>query len=201
MKPNRIRRHKRIGQLLFFIPVIAITLFFVFGLLSTVYAPRDGIVVVEAVSSGRYAPSVPLQVSVTMGGKSGETPFNVTLPAGTYTVVYGSKQWFFTPDARSVDLVGGTTAYAIGTYRPIVTSIGITQGGFNSTAVKALHGITPVVWINLGTRVVELQIQGVGIFRIQPSSNFTHVFQPQGVFDFFLVNSSATNSNGYVESA
>ena len=199
MKPGRARTSSKAGRLLFFIPIAALAFLVVFGLLGA-SSTRDGTLVVEAVSSGRYAPPVPLHVSATVDGKSAGTPFNVTLPAGKYTVVYNSTRWFNTPDARPVVLAGGATGYAIGTYLPVVMSIGITQGGFNSTAVTALHSITPVVWVNLGAKAVELQIEGVGTVRIPPSLNFTHVFQSQGSFGFFLVNSSAANSNGYVKS-
>jgi len=193
-------KSRRLGTLLFVLPVVAIAAVVVVGLVGPPTVSQSGTLIVEAISSQRYAPSVSLQLSATVVSKTATTPFNLTLPAGVYTVTYASSPWFVAPPPKSVLLTGGQTEYAIGTYTPLPKAIAIGEQGFNSTLVKALHGVTPVVWVNLGPKVVEVEIEGFGIVRIQPSLNFTHVFQPQGNFIFFLVNSAALQTNGYVQS-
>jgi hypothetical protein len=138
----------------------------VIGLVSN-EASTTGVLVVEALSSGKYSPAVPLQVSATVGTVTHLTPFNITVGAGERTVVFGTLSWYLTPAPRSVVVVGGKTAYAVGIYLPIVRVITFNRDGFNSTAVTALHGVTPVIAPN--ARVY-----------LQPSQNYTMVFKSAG---------------------
>ena len=90
---------------------------------------------------------------------------------------------------------GGKAQYAIGFYSPVIKAIKTTEGGFNATAVTALHGVTPVIWVNMGTSVVTLQISGFNAFTLYPSQNFTYVFPGSGTFHYDIFN---TNYNGSV---
>ena len=193
MKSGRARRFSKAGHLLFFAPIAAIAFLVVFGLLGAA-STRDGTLVVEAVSSGRYAPSVPLHISATVEGKSADTPFNATLPQGYYTVTFGSAAWYLTPPPRSVSLRGGGTAYAVGTFDPVLKIVEITQTGFNSTSVSALHGVTPVVWINKGGSGVTLEIAPDTRIYLQPSQNYTTVFQAAGTYGFSVFNTDFVGS-------
>jgi hypothetical protein len=139
-----------------------------------------------------------MNVAVTVGSAQGTTPFNLSLSPGQYTVVYGAVSWFRTPPPRSVAVLGGVTAFALGTYTPIIKTVAITASGFNSTSVSALHGVTPVVWLNHGGSVAVLEIQNVGRFEIAPSQNTTMVFTSKGTFSFTVFG---TNFEGYVLSS
>ena len=194
---SRVRRSKRLGRLAFFLPVVALIVLIIFGLVSYV-STQSGTLIVEAVSSGRYAPSIQLHAPVTIGASTGTTPANFTLAAGYYTVDYGVLAWYVTPSPRDVSLSGGKTQYAVGYYSPVLRVIGITGGGFNLTAATALHGVTPVIWVNLGGSVVTLDIGHLNRFSLYPSQNFTYVFPSSGTFHFDVFN---TNFNGSIQVA
>jgi hypothetical protein len=184
---KRTRKSGRFGTLLFLAPTAAIMLIVLIGLVSN-EASTTGVLVVEALSSGKYSPAVPLQVSATVGTVTHLTPFNITVGAGEQTVVFGTLSWYLAPAPKSVVVVGGKTAYAVGIYFPIVRVITFNRDGFNSTAVTALHGVTPVVWINDGTVGVTLVITPNTRVYLQPSQNYTMVFKSAGTYGFSIFN-------------
>ena len=153
-------------------------------------APQSGTLAVEAVSSGRYYSPVQLAVTARVGQTSQTTPFNLTLSQGEYTVTYGNLSWYITPPPRSVDLIGGKLAYALGTYVPVVVAISLTQNGFNTTSVTTKHGVTPVVWVNIGNTPEILLLGSVGRISLDPSQNYTHVFASQGTYDYSILGTS-----------
>jgi hypothetical protein len=184
---------KTIGRILFFIPVIAVLALVVFAVV-TVLSSQSGTLVVEAVSSGRYSPSMQMHVEVTVGSSTQITPFNFTLSQAEYTVIYGSVYWYVTPPTRSLFVSNGKTTYAIATYIPVARAITITDAGFNSTSVTAMHGITPVVWINRGSSVVVLEVNSVGRIPLNPLQNYTTVFPNSGTFNFDIFNTGFTGT-------
>lgn len=193
---RRTKSSKRLGKLLFFIPVMAISVLVVLGLVSSITS-GSGTLVINAVSSGRYSPSVQLRVSATVGAVTQTTPFNLSLSQGEYVVVYGPKEWYATPPSRSVFLPNGRTEYAIAAYSPILRAIAITPNGFNSTSVTAMHGVTPVVWINQGNSVAVLEINNIRSVALNPSQNYTMVFSSAGTYGFAIFD---TNYTGLVQS-
>jgi len=180
----------------FFIPVIAIVIIVAFALYSTV-STQSGTLVVEARTSGRYSPSVQLRVPATVGTTTELTPYNLSLGRGTYTVSWAAQDWYHSPPPRSILVVGGKVQYALGLYDPVLRVISVTPEGFNSTAISALHGVTPVVWVNRGSGYAVLLIDTLGNIVLQPSENFTYIFPSTGSFHFELFN---TNYGGYVRS-
>lgn len=192
-KPTR--RSRRTGTVLFFIPILIVVALMVIGIVSYI-SNESGTLVVEAISSPRYSASVQLHVAVTVGSSSETTPFNLSLGHGTYTVSYGPKAWYITPNSKTLGVPGGRTLYAIGTYLPIIKVISISQGGLNVTSVPALHGVTPVVWVNNEGSAVLLQVDTFPGVYIQPSQNRTLVFPSQGRFDFQVFGSTFA---GYVQ--
>jgi hypothetical protein len=184
------------GRLLFFIPVIAVLVLVAFALVSVLFS-ASGTLVVEAMSSGRYSPSVQLHVVVSVGSSTGTTPFNFTLPQAEYTVVYGPINWYVTPPSRSLFVPNGKTTYANALYVPITRAITVTNGGFNSTFVTAMHGVTPVVWMNRGDAVVVVEVDTMGRIPLNPSQNYTTVFPYSGTFNFDILG---TNFAGAVRS-
>ena len=192
---NRKRGSRRVGRVIFFIPVIAVIVLVAFGLL-TYISDQSGTLVVETFSSGRYSPSYTLHPTVTVGSVIRTSPFNVSLSPGTYTVTYGSVQWYVTPSPRSVTLAGGGTQFANAFYDPVVRHLAITSGGFDTRLVTALHEVTPVSWVNEGSDTVVLDIRGINQVTIFPSRNFTMVFSSPGIFTFEIPN---TDYNGTVQ--
>jgi hypothetical protein len=181
------------GKFLFFIPVIAIIVIVVVGLIS-ITPSQAGTLVVQAMTSNRYSQSFALHVSATVGTSTETTPFNVTLVQGEYTVTYGPVEGYHTPMSRSVFLTGGKTEYAVAVYSPVVRSISMSGNGFNATTVTVLHGITPVVWINTGSNVVVLELQGFGRTSIGPSQNYTAIIASKGTLTFDIFNTGFTGT-------
>jgi hypothetical protein len=186
---KRRKDSKALGRALFAIPVVVVVGLVVFGLASAI-STQSGTLTVEAVSSGRYSPSVQLKVQVTVGNTTRTTPYNFSLPQGQYNVVFGNEDWYDAPPVHSVSLIGGKTAYVIGTYTPVVKAIQVTSSGFNATTVTAKHGVTPVVWVNEGSAVEVLVVTGIGRIPLEPSQNYTQVFASRGTVEFSILNTS-----------
>jgi plastocyanin len=193
---KRGKKHSRLGGLVFFIPTVIILGIVAFGVFSYI-STRSGTLEVEAMSSARYEPSVQLHPLVTVNGMSTKSPFNVTLPEGEYTVVFGNMSWYTTPASRSVVVSGGETQFAVGVYDPVVRVISMSSVGFNSTSVTAEHGLTPVIWVNVGENAFTLNIQGLARISLNPGENYTTIFSTQGTFSYSILNSGY---NGTVQS-
>jgi hypothetical protein len=162
-------------------------------LISVFTTQTKGTIVVEANVSGSGHQS--LHVSASVGNQRGTTPFNVTVSQGVYKVTFSSVPWYRTPAPREVTLPGGGTMFAVGTYRPRSVVVAMTSSGFNSTRVTALHGVTPVVWVNLSGATVSLTGKGgVGI-PIPNGGNFTIVFPNPGTYPY---SDNLTTTTGMV---
>jgi hypothetical protein len=190
-KPSR-----RFGRLIFFVPTLLVIAIVAFGIANFI-SVQNSTLIVEASSSGQYSPSLQLHPQVTVGSTTKVSPFNITLPQGTYTVVFGEVTWYVTPTPRTVVLSGGKTEFADAVYDPVVREIAITSSGFNATSLTALHGVTPVVWVNLSEDVVVLNIKNLDSVSLSPGQNFTRIFSTTGTFDFSLLN---TGFSGTIES-
>lgn len=197
MAKKQSRRSKTFGKLAFFIPVVAIALVVIFGVLNAA-TTQSGVLIVEAYSSARYSPRVGLTPQVQVGSQTMTAPFNLTLTGGTYQVTFGAVSWYTAPGSRSVTIVGGRTAYAVGVYSPVVRVISIGSHGFNSTSVTAMHDVTPVVWVNNNSTFAVLDVSSVGHVVLEPSQNYTVVFSSAGAFGYDIPN---TAFNGTVSAA
>lgn len=193
---SRKNAPSRTGRIVFFIPVLIMLVIVAFGIISFI-STQSGTLVVEAMSSGRYSPTIQLHPSVSVSNKTMQSPFNLTLPHGQYTVVFGPLSWYLTPAARTVVVSGGKTQFAVAVYAPVVRVISISSAGFNSTAVTAEHGLTPVVWVNVGVELYTLNIQGLARVSLNPGENYTAIFSSQGTFGYSVLNSGY---NGTVRS-
>jgi hypothetical protein len=189
----RKKNSKRIGRLLFFIPVIAVLALVILGLISVVLN-QDGILVVATYTSDKYYSEIPLHVPVTVAGRVVTSPFNLTLLQGSYSVVYPSVKWFVTPQAKTVGLSAGKTIYAIGVYVPVVMVVSISVNGFNASSIKAMHQITPVTWVNDQSTSVVLDVSSIGRVSLHPSQNFTTVFASSGTYGFDVFNTNFSGS-------
>ena len=185
------RKDNRLGRLVFFIPLVVIVSFVVYGFFQLT-AP--GTLKVEAIAHDQYvytgAGGKSIQVSVTVEGssggntQSGTTPASFSLSSGTYTVTYGPIEWYTTPADKTVAVPNGKTVYADAVYDVIPSVISIAHSGFNSTEVSALHGVTPVIWVNTSGSDVVLNIQSIGNVALASGQNFTKVFQSVGSLSF-----------------
>jgi hypothetical protein len=184
---ERKKARKRYGRIVFFIPTLVVLAVAAFGIISFI-SIQTGTIVVEAMSSGRYTTSVQLHPYVSVGGKTEQSPFNLTLPQGQYTVEFGQLSWYLTPGTRSVVVSGGKTQFAVAVYDPVVRVISISSAGFNSTSTTAEHGLTPVIWVNLSKEVFTLSIQGLAKIPLNPGENYTAVFPSQGTFSYSIPN-------------
>jgi len=187
MLSGRPPRKDRFGRFLFFIPVVIILAVVAFALWSTL-AQTNGLLVVRAQESDTA--STPLHATAAVDGMTLTTPFNLSLSKGSYEVNFQTLAWYTPPPPRTVALQAGGTAYAVGVYTPIVRRIAISGTAFNETSTTALHGVTPVVWINEGPPLV-LDIQGLNPVSLQTGQNYTHIFQAGGTFTFSVYDSSS----------
>jgi hypothetical protein len=179
------RKRGRFGTLLFVLPIAIVILIVAYQFISETYF-NSGTLVVEAQSSGRYYQSVGLNVSVNVDTRGGTTPLTLSLTQGTYTVAFPSVQWYSTPLPRTVSVLAGKTAYALGVYDPVVKIVSIEGGQFNSTTISVKHGVTPFVLINKMSDFAVVQGAPSGTIIIQSAKNFTYVFQNAGTYALTL---------------
>lgn len=183
-----MKRHtakRRLGILLFLVPLMIIGTVIAYQLVQGIYS-QTGTLIVRAQSSARYYRSAGLNVSATVGVASGVTPFELELTQGTYKVKFSEQKWYHTPPERLVNVPNGKSSYIVGVYDPIVDEVLIGNSKFNSTELTAMHGVTPVVWINEMSESVVIDSSLTGRVSIAPSQNFTYIFQKVGVFTFSL---------------
>lgn len=190
---NRSGRRRRAhhANFVFWIPVIVVIVLTVVAL-ATQVSNQNGTIAIRALTSGRYSAQVSLRAPYAVGTTTGFTPSNLTMARGAYTIVFGGVAWFKTPPADNIFLPGGKTYYATGFYDPILKVFEITNEGINATSVTALHGVTPVIWLNHSTADVILEFQDGSRADIHPSQNFTRVFISPGVFSFSSLSGSFT---------
>lgn len=115
----------------------------------------------------------------------------LSLTQGTYTVVFSSVKWYSTPLPRTVSVLAGKTAYALGVYDPIVKGVSIEGSRFNATTTSVKHGVTPFVLINKMSSFAVVQGGPTGTIIIQSAKNFTYVFQNAGTYTLTLSGTSA----------
>jgi hypothetical protein len=184
------KKRGRFGTFLFALPIIFFAVVIAYQLISETYF-NSGSLTVAAQSSGKYYQAVPLNVTASVGKQTGTTPFTISLTQGSYTVNFLPIQWYSTPASRFVSVVAGRNSYALGVYDPIVRGVSIESNQFNVTSISAKHGVTPIVWTNGMSSYAVIQGGPSGNIIIQPSQNYTFVFQSAGTYTFNLFDSRA----------
>jgi hypothetical protein len=185
---SRAKSSRRTGRIIFFIPIVVVLAIVLLAFVSFLTV-QSGTLEVMAQSSGRYSPSVSLHPYVSIGSTTQVAPFNLSLAQSQYTVVFGPLSWYKTPAPKTLVLSLGKTEFAVGVYSPIMRGIAVSQNGFNSSSVTALHGVTPIVWINVGTLPVSIEVSNGGRVLLNPSQNYTAIFSSTGTFSFDIPNS------------
>ena len=185
MKKSKSRHNPWITKLFFILPVLIIVILVVYAYVN-LNAP--GTLMIRAQTSG----DVQLKVTALVNGMSGQTPWTLTLGQGTYAVTFPTIQWYYPPPSRDVTLESGQTEYAVTVYQPIAKVIAVTSSGFNSTTVTALHGTTPVVWVNLGSSPAVFSGPLLGQTIIQAGQNDTYTFSAAGTYTYMALDSNRT---------
>ena len=184
------RRNRPVGNLLFWIPVVFVVLIVVYALISAATIP-NGTLIVDAKSSTRYYPEVPLNVSVTVGKETGITPYRLSVSQGTYTVVFSQMRWYQTPATRIVNVAAGQSSYIVGIYNPSVVAVSVNATRFNQTAVEVMHGVTPLAFVDHSAGDARIQSSLTGLRIFSSGQNFTYVFQKPGSYSFSIPSSGA----------
>ncbi len=179
-------------MLLFLIPIILIAAVVSYAIIEA-GGSQNGKLIVEAQSSSRYYSPRSLNVDARVNGLTGTTPFNLTLAQGTYTVTFLGQRWYNAPPAKTVNVTAGKSSFVVGTYSPIVDFVSVAGGEFNASATAAMHGVTPVVWVNPTTEYVVIQSTPTGTVAIPPMGNYTFVFQHAGTYGISLPLTSSPN--------
>lgn len=189
------RTQRRLGNLLFFLPIIVIGSLIVYAFIE-ISAP--GKMEVTALGHDPYVSSLAVRqgTSITASfyvqdstGKnisSGSTPAILSLGSGTYTVTFIPQKWYTTPTDETLQVSSSTTVYSVGVYQVIPLGISVTPGGFNSTKVTALQGVTPVIWINTSGSLVLLHLESIGTVPLDAGQNYTMIFQQIGPVSYSL---------------
>ena len=180
------RKGSRLGTLLFLIPILLVVALVAYAIIGTT-SFKNGTLIVKAQTSTRYYATEFLNVSVSVAGRPGVTPFTLSLSPGTYTVSFPAQRWFTSPQSKTVTVTPGGTAYAVGVYDPIPVSVSVGQSKFNTTSVTVLHKVTPLVWINPSSDYEVITSSLTGRMIIPPMQNDTFVFQYRGTFAFSFV--------------
>jgi hypothetical protein len=175
----------RLGKLFFIIPIVIIGSLVVYAFVE-LNAPGTVIVTAETTAG------VELHVEATIDGKTGQTPWTLSLPQGNYIVNYTSVQWYYPPVSRDVGLLPGNTVYAAVAYSPIQRIIQVTPLGFNETTVTALHGVTPVNFTNPSSSTVSLEGSLISRLVIAPGQTYGYIFPSAGTYEFAVANTNET---------
>jgi hypothetical protein len=184
------KRGDRYGTLVFLIPVVLIVALVAYAVFDATLS-QDGTLVVRAQTSAKFYPAEYLNVTVSVAGRSGTTPFTVSLPQGTYTVTFPSQRWFDTPASRTINVTARGDSFAVGIYDPIPVTVSVNQTKFNTTAISVLHKVTPVIWVNPTNDYSVISSSLTGPIVIAPMQNYTYVFQESGTYSFSITGSAS----------
>jgi len=189
---RKSRYNSTVGKLVFILPVIVII---VIGVYAFVSLNSPGTLIVEAqdASCVQLQENCPqLQVTATVNGAAHTTPTTLSLVQGSYTVDFGTMQFYYTPASSNVSVSPGHTTYAVGSYQPITKFIEVSGTGFNVTSVTVLHGVTPVVWANPTGSTVSFTGSPFSQVTLVPGDSYTYTFATPGNYQFFINSANAT---------
>ncbi len=164
---RKSRYDSRLGKLLFLVPAIIIIVLVVYAF---VQLNTPGTLRVRAEDEDQ----APLKVPFTVNGNSLNTPANLSLAQGSYVVSFDTIPWYYPPTARNVVVAPGQVSYAVGSYIPETKFVQVTASGFNVTTVSALHGVTPITWINPSSSMVTFSGGPLQQISIQPGQTYTY---------------------------
>lgn len=173
----RSKRRKRLGQIFFFGPIIALTVLVLIGFAGSITGGSGTLVVLA--QGVQQSPGQYLHVYATVAGSTHITPFNLTLRQGTYIVNYTPLEWYRTPNSVSVTVIGGKAAYAVGRYVPTPVGINIGPVGPNVTSATAEHSVTPIVWVNRSNATVQILCPSFSV-PLSPGESYTNTFSTPG---------------------
>ena len=188
-RPALKRKESRYSWLLFFIPVIVIGALVLAPILAGAFGRGNfGTLIVEANGHPYHSKPVSLQVQATINSMSVTTPSRSSLASGRYLISFATVPGYYPVPSRSIPLQAGQDTYAVGDYYPIKTVIDFTSSTFNATRAHAVHGVTPVFWVNTSNQIVTLQSTFFGTLQVVPGGNATYIFQAVGTFEFWIYN-------------
>lgn len=178
------KRSRKYGRVFFALPIIAVVILVFYSL--ALPAPKNGVLIIKTDTVNAAGTTTEVSLSLTLNGNTVLSPYNESLPLGTYTVTFPPLNWYHTPDSHTLGLEGGKTAYAVGIYKPVDYTIGVSADGFNRTTAVALHGVTTINWVNTGTGPVVVYISGVGTLSLDPGQAFPVVFKSSGAYSYYI---------------
>ncbi len=180
---RKSRYDPRVGKLLFILPAAIII---ILGVYAYVQLNAPGTLIVQAESKS----GSPLNVVATVNGKTGTTPWTLSLTQGNYQVTFPSLTWYYTPQPHDVTVEPGTTAYAVAVYDPVGKVIQVTPSGFNSTTVTALHGVTQVNFTNPSSSVVTFQGSPFGNVALSPGQTLSYTYPSAGSYEYKILSTN-----------
>jgi len=184
------KNNPRFGTLLFLIPILLVVALVAYAVIDTT-SFQDGTLIVRAQTSARYYQTEYLNLSVSVAGRSGITPFTLSLPQGEYTVSFSSDHWFTTPPPRNVNVTSRESSFAVGVYNPIPVVVTVNSSKFNATSVAVLHQATPMIWLNPSSEYEVISSNLTGRIIIGPMQNATYIFKETGAYAFSFVGGTS----------
>ncbi|HXW37862.1 MAG TPA: hypothetical protein VEJ36_08190 [Nitrososphaerales archaeon] len=180
------KKESRYSWLLFFVPLLILSLAVAVPLISDSLGGNQGRLDVVATAYPYHESPISLIVQAEVNGTIVTTPDVLHLVAGYYAVEFPVQDGYTSPATKTAVVPAGVTATVVGSYYPIKKVIGFTEGYTNATRVSAIHGVTPVSWLNLSSQAVTLQSDFFGQLPIQPGENATMVFSQPGSYTWWV---------------
>jgi hypothetical protein len=186
---GKSRYNQRVGKFLFIAPAAIIIILVLYAYVE-LHAP--GTLDVRALDENGNQ----LHVEAAVNGNTVTTPANVSLAQGTYIVNFTTITWYYPPASRDVVVTPGMTSYADALYTPVTVFVQVTGSGFNVTRISALHGVTPVTWINPSSSLVTFSGGPFQQVRLNPGQSYSYTFTSA---ETFTINVGSTNETMTVD--
>jgi len=181
---SKKRKTSRLRVLFFFIPIIVLGGVVAYGFINYALGPTTGTLHAE-MRLAQYGDGTKIVAgNLQVDGKSVASPVDITIRQGSHVVAFPLVNGYWTPQSDSVDVLAGRRASAIGVYYPVKVVIAVSGLNFNVTRVNAIHGVTPVVWLNTSGQIVTIEGDSWTTASIFPGGNFTYVYRAAGTFAF-----------------
>lgn len=181
---------RKIGVLLFLLPVVVLGSVVVYSYILTTTAPVNGTLVVKSIvytNSLGENKSLELKAVFFFQGKAYTAPRNFSLLAGTYSVTFQQIEGLYQASQCTVTVIPGKTAYCIGSYKAMPKTIQFTGNEFVPNETSAYANITPVIWINNSKNNSVFYLQSYGKVILLPGQSFSYIFNSSGIFSFYSV--------------
>jgi hypothetical protein len=202
MRKKGLNRKTKVTWILFLIPIMITSIFVFYGIIISYLQPKFGTLIIKTIVLDNDQHKITeLTVSVAVDGSIYRSPVNISLAPGLHKVSFFEVMGYRTPLEKFVNVLPGKEAYAIGVYTPVEFIINITKNKIvftNITNIAIIHGVTPVVFVNVSDEPVQLGSYLFDSPVLAPHQNYTKIFESPGLYRFWILGNSSVSSEIYV---